>query len=294
MLAGDPRSAQAAEEQTPGDRQAQAPQDLAEQLAANVQQPPGHDHHPPQSQPTSQEAGKDASIPESAPSGAPESAEPVSRNRRWFPELRRRRGQQPEAGEPEGGTQDAEPKTEGLIYLLIVDESGRDEAALNRSRSAVLEIDKKIAELPGFAYQVRMLHGDEEGLRGDLREAGKLGRRDVKRTVASVDFAAVLESVRASLRRDRVPFKAADATAWPAVVFLTPEPPLADTVAAELFRGLAREASIIWALPKSAKALLSEAFTDVPGVQVIVDDPAVADEIAAMLSSGADAVAADA
>lgn len=257
---------------------------------SNAQQPPQHQH--PQSQSAGQEAGEDASAAESVPSGQPESAGPVSRARRWFPELRRRRGQQPEAGEPEGGPQDAEPKAEGLIYLLIVgDERCRDEAALNRSRSALLEIDKKIAELPGFAYQVRMLYGDEDGLRGDLREAGQLGRRDVKRTVASVDFAAVLESVRASLKRDRVPLKSADATAWPAVVFLTPEPPLADTVAAELFRGLAQEASIIWALPKSAKALLSGAFTDAPGVQVIADDPAVADEIAALLSSGADPVA---
>ncbi len=293
MLAGDPRSAQAAEAQTPGDQQAHVPQDPAEQLASNAQQPPRHQQ--PQSRSAAgQESEEDASTPESAPSGQPESAGPGSRIRRWFPDLRRRRGQ-PEVGEPEGGSQDAEPKTEGLIYLLIVgDESCRDEAALNRSRSALLEVDKKIAELPEFAYQVRMLHGDEDGLRGDLREAGQLGRRDVKRTVASVDFAAVLESVRASLKRDRVPLKAADATAWPAVVFLTPEPPLADTVAAELFRSLAREASIIWALPKSAKALLSEAFTDAPGVRVIADDPAVADEIAALLSSGADPVAAGA
>jgi hypothetical protein len=290
MLAGDPGSAQAAGTQTPRDQQAQVPQDFAEQLASNAQQPPQHQH--PQSQSAGQEAGEDASAAESVPSGQPESAGPVSRARRWFPELRRRRGQQPEVGEPEGAPQDAEPKAEGLIYLLIVgDERCRDEAALNRSRSALLEIDKKIAELPGFAYQVRMLYGDEDGLRGDLREAGQLGRRDVKRTVASVDFAAVLESVRASLKRDRVPLKSADATAWPAVVFLTPEPPLADTVAAELFRGLAQEASIIWALPKSAKALLSGAFTDAPGVQVIADDPAVADEIAALLSSGADPVA---
>ena len=158
----------------------------------------------------------------------------------------------------------------------------------------MLEVDKKIAELPGFAYQVRMLHGDEDGLRGDLREAGQLGRRDIRRTVASVDFAAVLETVRTSLKRDRAPLKAADATTWPAVVFFTPEPPLADTVAAELFRDLAREASIVWALPKSAKALLSETFTHAPGVRVIVDDQAVADEIAALLSSGADSVKADA
>lgn len=289
MLAGDPEPVQAPGAQAPGNQL----QDPGEQPAPNAQRPPQH------RQQESQPVG-DASAPESAPSGEPESAEPESaepgsRTRRWFPELRRRRAQQPAAGGLRDEIQDAEPITEGLIYLLIVgDESCRDEAALNRSRSALLEVDKKVADLPGFAYQVRMLYGDEDGLRGDLREAGRLGRRDVRRTVASADFAAVLESVRASLKRDRGPLGAAGATTRPAVVFFTPEPPLADTVAAELFRDLAREGSVIWALPRSAKALLSGTFTDAPCVQVIVDDQAVADEIAALLSSGADPVKADA
>jgi len=269
VLAGDPRPAQAPETQPAGSQRADDQAD-----------------------------DQDASAPEPVPSGPPEPAGLASRARRWIPELRRRRGQTPDAGEPGGDTEDAEdtePKAEGLIYLLIVgDENCRDEAALNRSRSALLEVDKKIAELPGFAYQVRMLHGDEDGLRGDLREAGRLGRRDIRRTVTSADFAAVLESVRSSLKRERVPLKAADAPNRPAIVFFTPEPPLADTVAAELFRDLARAASIVWALPKSARALLSGAFTDVPGVQVIIDGQAVADQIAAWLSSGADTVKADA
>jgi hypothetical protein len=239
-------------------------------------------------------AAGEAARDDGAAAGVPEASVPpealASRARRWIPERLRRRGQQPAADEPEAGADDAAPETEGLAYLLVVgDEScGDDEAALNRSRSALLEVDKKIGELSGFAYQVRMLHGDEDGLRGDLREAGRLGRRDIKRTVASVDFAAVLENVLASLRRDRAPLKAASAAARPAVVFFTPEPPLADTVAAELFRTLTQEATVVWALPKSSKALLSMTFTDAPGVQVIVDDQAVADEIAALLNSGAD------
>jgi hypothetical protein len=297
VLAGDPRPAQASGTRTPGSQQAQAPQGHHARPDSTADQP-SHDGQP-QGQTDDQAAGKDASasgspasessVPEPEPSGPAESAGLVSRARRWIPELRRRRGPQSAAGEPGGGTEDAEPKTEGLIYLLIVgDESCRDEAALNRSRFALLEVDQKIAELPGFAYQVRMLHGNEDGLRGDLREAGQLGRRDIRRTVASADFAGVLESVRASLRRDRVALNAAEAPNRSAVVFFTPEPPLADTIAAELFRDLAREASIVWALPKSAKGLLSGAFTDVPGVQVIVDDPAVADEIAGLLSNGAD------
>jgi hypothetical protein len=301
VLADDPQTAQAPEAQAAGSQQEQAPQarqdpqgtqdpqDLQAQPAQNAPQPARH------GQPDEQGAEQDAPASGPEPAGAPESAGLAVRARRWIPQLRWRRGQPPEAGELQDSAEDAVPKTEGLVYLLVVgDESCRDEAALNRSRSALLEVDKKIAELPGFAYQVRMLHGDEDGLRGDLREAGQLGRRDIRRTVASVDFAAVLENVRTSLKRDRALLKAAGATTWPAVVFFTPEPPLADTVAAELFRDLAREASIVWALPRSSKALLSETFTHAPGVRVIVDDQAVADEIAALLSSGADSVTADA
>ena len=291
VLAGDPQPAQtagaqapvarAAETQVAGGQQAEAPQRPEARPASSAPQP--SDNGPPDD--------RDELDPESEPPGPPESTGLVSRARRWIPELRRRRGQPSEAGAVGGDAEDAEPKTEGLVYLLVVgDESCRDEAALNRSRFALLEVDKKISELPGFACQVRMLHGDEDGLRGDLREAGRLGRRDIRRTVASVDFAAVLENVRASLKRDRAPLMAANAATWPVVVFFTPEPPLADADAAELFNDLAREASIVWALPRSAKALLSEAFADVPCVRVIVDDQGVADEIAALLGSVPDTV----
>lgn len=63
-------------------------------------------------------------------------------------------------------------------------------------------------------------------------------------------------------------------------------------VAVELFRDLAREASIVWVLPRSVRVLLSGASAGVPGVRVVTDDPAVADEIAALLSSDTGAVKA--
>jgi hypothetical protein len=282
MLADDPSSAPTSGAHTPEgkeDKQTHVPTDPQEQPGPDAPQPDQY------RQPLSHPAGQDTSA---SPPGPSEPAGLASRSRRWFSELRRRRGQQFERGESEASTEDADPKTERLVYLIIVgDATSRDEAALSRSRSAVRAVDKKLAELPGFAYQVRMLHGDEDGLRSDLRDAGQLSRRHVRRTVADVDFAAVLEDLRASLKRDGVTLKAVGTAARPAVVFFTPEPPLADSVAADLFRDLAREASIIWALPRSAKPLLSKAFTDSPGVQVIADDQAVADEIAALLSSAA-------
>jgi hypothetical protein len=219
-----------------------------------------------------------------------EPPKPASRARRWLPELRWQRGEQPAAGAADA---EPEPSIERLVYLLIVgDESSREEAALNRGRSALLEVDKKLAELPGFSFRVRMLYGDEDSLRGEMREAGQLGRRDVKRIVGGGDFAAVLDHIRASLRRDPAARKVADVS--PTVLLFTPEPPLADATAAGLFRELALEAMVIWALPRSAKALLSESFTDVVGVQVIADDQGVADEVAALLGDAADAVQATA
>jgi hypothetical protein len=265
LLAGDP----------------EAPKSKPEEAPETGEEAPG-DHLEP--------SGPSAVSVHSEPSGPSEAGGPASRARRWIPRLIKR---QAEAGaaEPQDNAEDAAPKTEGLVYLLVVgDESCRDEAALNRSRHALLEVDRKIADLPGLAYRVRMLHGDEDGLRGGLREAGQLGRRDIKRTVASTDFAAVLEGVRASLRRDRVALEADDATTRPAVVFFTPEPPLADTVAVELFRDLAQEASIIWALPRNSEALLSGAFAGAPGVRVITDNLATADEITAVLGSGTSTV----
>lgn len=263
-------------------------------LAGNPQAP---GNKPEEALKTGEEAPGDHLEP-SGPAGnsghsrPSEAGGPVSRARRWIPQLIKR---QAEAAEPPDNAADAAPKTEGLAYLLVVgDESCRDEAALNRSRHALLEVDRKLADLPGFAYRVRMLHGDEDGLRGGLREAGRLGRRDIKRTVASTDFAAVLEGVRASLRRDRVALEDGDATPRPAVVFFTPEPPLADTVAVELFRDLAREASIIWALPRNSEALLSGAFAGAPGVRVITDNLATADEITAVLASGTGTVETEA
>jgi hypothetical protein len=290
MLAGPAVPAAAATVPGPGNQQAPAPHpsiasgsvSAAAPAAAPVAEP--RQHPSPAGQLA---AGNPAPDEADAGIGSPERLEPPkpSRARRWLPELRWQRGEQPATGVPDA---EPEPGVERLVYLLIVgDESSREEAALNRDRSALLEVDKRLAELPGFSYRVRMLHGDQDSLRGEMRGAGQLGRRDVKRIVGGGDFPAVLEHIRASLRRDVATRKAAEMS--PMVLLFTPEPPLADATAAELFRELALEAAVIWALPRNAKALLSETFTDAPGVRVIADDEGVADEVAALLGDAAEA-----
>ena len=78
------------------------------------------------------------------------------------------------------------------------------------------------------------------------------------------------------------------------VVIFAADPPLANSVTADVFSRLAQQASIIWILPKPAVALLSRSFTEPPHVHVLPEHDDVADEIAALLSPpDSTAVAAD-
>ena len=197
-------------------------------------------------------------------------------------EPRWRRGKQPERGED---AKTEAPRTPGLAYLLIIgDELEDDRGAWQRSRAALLRVDEKIATLPQIAYLVRMLQGDAETLRGELRQAGQLSRRDVRHPVADADFAAVLTEIRALLRRDLTRATASgEPLARPLVVFFAPDPPFADSVTADVFSHLAQEASIIWVTPKEAIGLLAAAFTEPLHVHVLPDHEDVAEEIAGLL-----------
>jgi hypothetical protein len=205
---------------------------------------------------------------------------------RWLPEVRWRRGNQEEAGDVLSG----KPDTRALVYLLIIgDDASGDHAAWNHSRAVLLEVDKKIAATPGVACQVRALQGDEHALCGELREAGRLSRRNVKRPVADVDFAAVLERIRAMLQKDRTLAEASGAAAVrAAVVFFAPDPPLADTATADVFAVLAREASVVWVVPKESVGLVAPALRETPGVRVLTDYEAVAAEVVDHLGGYAD------
>jgi len=210
---------------------------------------------------------------------------------RWLVHPRRWRGKQPEPSE--SGRAEA-PRIAGLAYLLITgDAIADDRAAGQASRAVLLRVDAKIATLQRVAYLVRVLQGDAETLRGELRPAGQVSRRDVRHQVDGTDFAAVLEEIRALLRRDLArATKSGEPLARPAVVLFAPDPPLADSVAAAVFSHLAQEASIIWVMPKEAMDLLASAFTEPPlHVHVLPDHEDVADEIAGLLNPAVNAPA---
>lgn len=208
---------------------------------------------------------------------------------RWLPTIRRSRRHQPGAEGGDGGDPACAPDTRGLAYLLITgDEISAEDPAISRLRSAVLEVDKKLATVPGTEYQVRLLYGDDEALRGGLRPAGQLGRRDVKRSVAATDFASVLQQIRALVCRDLTSAKAVSQltgqlVARPAVVLFTVDPPLADSVTIDVFRGFITEASVTWVVPRNAELLVSPGFMEAPGARLIIDHEAVADDVSAAL-----------
>jgi hypothetical protein len=215
------------------------------------------------------------------PASAP--APSLVRLPRWLHDPPWRRGRQPESA---AATQAEAPRISGLVYLLITgDEIAGDPVSWQRSRAALLKLDAKIATIPQAAYQLRALQGDAEALRGELRGAGQVAKKDVRHPVADTDFAAVLEEMLALLRRDLTRTTAAgDPPMRTVVVFFALDPPLADSVTADVFSHLAGRAMVIWVVPKEAIALLSGSFTQPPNVHVLPEHEDVADEIAGLLT----------
>jgi len=209
---------------------------------------------------------------------------------RWLLDARWTRANPPDPPEPD---QAITPGISGLAYLLIVgDAIADDPAAWQRSRAALLAVDQKIAALRQAAYTVRLIEGDEEALRGEARPAGRLSRRDVRRPVSDADFAEVLNEIRKMIRRDIARTTGSGKSlARPAAVFFAPEPPLADSVTAEVFGELAQEASVMWVIPKGAKNLMSSAFTQPDGAHIVEDSDGAAADVADLLITGVSAAA---
>ena len=182
---------------------------------------------------------------------------------------------------PEGAARTAT----GLVYLLIiVEQDTAADPALGRLQAALLDVDTRLAAQPFCKYQVRVIHGSDDRLRGELQDAGRVVRRIAKRSVRTADFTAVLKSIRASLNRDRglvqITATAAGLTVVPpTVVIFAADPPMADLGAAAVFADIAAEATVVWVVPGKLEGLVSPAFSTVVDAAVLGEYPAVADEI---------------
>lgn len=205
-----------------------------------------------------------------------------------------RRGKQAvNEGDPDAAAPEVPVRTAmGLVYLLlIVDQDAPADPALGRLQATVLDLDRRLAAQPFCGYQLRLIHGSDGNLRGELQDAGRLTRRAAKRSVKTGDFTSVLKGIRGSLRRDRgliqtIATAAGLTVAPPTVVILTADPPMADIGAATVFGDLAAEATMVWVVPGKLEGLVSPAFGDASGAAVLGEHPAVADEILDVMRGG--------
>lgn len=196
--------------------------------------------------------------------------------RRLMPELRWRRGARPDAEAPPPAS-----AAGGLAYLLLTgDQHAGDPAEWNRGRAVALQIDQRLGALPRLCVSVRVLEGDDMELRGDLRAAGQLTKRDVRGAVSDLYLGTVLDQVRVMLSRDRARLASGPPLTRPAVVLIAPVPPMADSAGVSALRRLAEEASVAWVVPRNQAHLIAEEFIEAG--RLITDWPAAADELAAL------------
>jgi hypothetical protein len=188
-----------------------------------------------------------------------------------------RSGDDPRAGGPGG------PAAGALVLLILTgDARSADLAGWRRGRSVLLGVDKKIAKARA-ACRVRALPGGDGALKSQLRPAGRLSRRELKRPARASDFAGALGAVRAAISRDLAALERSGLRpARPAAVFYAVEPPLADAITAEEYEQLARQVSILWIVPEASAALMSPRFAG-DGARILTDHDAVTDEVVHLL-----------
>jgi hypothetical protein len=241
---------------------------------------------------------QDVALASPADTGAAESAagrRTVVSASRWLPAVPgRRRKHAAKPGDQESAdAANSARKALGLIYLfMIVDPDSAADPSFGRLQDALRDVDRRLAAQPSCGYQVRVIHGSDSHLRGELLAAGSVSRRASKRLVKAGDFATVLRGIRTSLRRDRelvqtIATAEGLTVARPAIVIFTADPPMADLDAAKVFGDLAAEATLAWVVPGKLEGLVSPAFARAWGAMVLGEHQAVADEVIDVIKSNA-------
>lgn len=173
-----------------------------------------------------------------------------------------------------------------LLLVLSGDEASRDRDAWRSRMAMLLDVDKKAAMISQAVYRVRALpnvHSLEDAARHQLRRAGQLSRRDLKRSGDGYNFTRVLRVVMEVLPRDLgVLGRSSPQVERPVVVICAVNVPLADGVTAQVYGKLAQQASVIWVVPEQSVDLMSPLFT-VGDTRRLIYHPAVADEVVDLL-----------
>jgi len=201
-----------------------------------------------------------------------------------------RRGQQSPPSTPSAAT--TPPDRLGLVYFLTLTEPGMGEGlGQDRLQAVLRDVDFRLAAQPNCAYQVKLLYGSDDELRGDRQQAGLLNRRAARRSVEVTHFDEVLKSVHATLRRDlaevgTTPADIGVPVARPAVVLLTTDPPIADRRSVGAFGELAAEATVIWLVPRKTEDLVNQVFGDRGPAAVLGESDSVVDRICEIVRTG--------
>lgn len=186
----------------------------------------------------------------------------------------------------------AAPAGLGLVYLLTLAEPGMSRGpALDGLHGVLREVDNNLAARPDCAFEVRLVHGNDDRLSGDRQPAGLLTRRALRRPLEVTRFDEVLTSVRAALRRDLAEIETAARdigaqVARPAVVLVTTDPPIADRRSVLAFGELAAEATVIWLVPRKTEGLVNPVFGERAPAFVVAESQSAAGRIRDIASTG--------
>lgn len=179
----------------------------------------------------------------------------------------------------------APPACLGLLYMLTLAEPGMGRGPeLDGLQDVLQAVDNGLAMQPGCACEVRLVHGNDDKLRGERQPAGLLTRRALRQALEVTRFDEVLTSVRAAVRRDLAEIGTAAGSigvrvARPAVVLVTTDPPIADRRSVVALRELAAEATVIWLVPRKTEGLVNPVFGDRAPALVLAGSESAADRI---------------
>jgi hypothetical protein len=175
-----------------------------------------------------------------------------------------------------------------LFMSLFGGSSAGAQGDWRRARSVLLEVDERIAAIPTVGYWVRTFGAAGDIWHSELRPAGQLSRRDLRRADRSLDFGPLLDTVLTTLTRDmRRARRSTVITARPAILFFPVTAPLADAVSMQAYMELTERALVLWILSEQVRKLISPDF-GADGARTFVDNPDVSEEIADLLAAHAD------
>jgi hypothetical protein len=172
--------------------------------------------------------------------------------------------------------------------------SGSQQDGWRQARSVLLDVDERIAATPTLRYLVRAFRAAPKVQHSELRPAGQLSRRDLRRPDRSLDFGPLLHAVLTTLTMDmRTSLRASVIAARPAVIFFPVTAPLADAVSMRAYTELTERALVLWIVSAEVNRLISPDF-GIGGARTFVDRPDVSEEIAELLVAHANVRGGDA